>query len=405
MPSTAINWPPPASKYKFCSTPIPQERMRVRVLDKLPEHDTIWDLCMAPDDTLYIGACLENFGGGSAWLCTYRADTDKIEYLVDMSVLTGECVDSGRPTQGKIHFSLNYDENGLIYGATHCTTAPMGEKMWSPFTNYADSIRSFTGAHLFVYDPKTREAKCLGIPMPREGIRVMVLDAKRRVFHGTSFPKNHYFIYDLNTMECRDLGRVGNSHQVAMVMDNDGNGYVTDNFGHLVRCKAETYELEYLGVQTPVTHRNGEQNYSWQMVVEPKTGMIYGINMEECNTLWRYDPKTNRMEDLGPTYGFVNHGPYGYTSADMAGGLVFGMDGFLYYDAKENDTPQGSVHHLIRYDTNTGDQTELGVIVSEGVNLCSVTSHAKADSKGNLFFADSATTPPRMFIYLNEGSL
>ena len=49
------------------------DRVRVRVLDELPIHDTTWDLRMHSDDTLYIGARMERTGGGTAWLCSYRA--------------------------------------------------------------------------------------------------------------------------------------------------------------------------------------------------------------------------------------------------------------------------------------------------------------------------------------------
>ena len=178
---------------------IPPERFACKVLEKLPTHDTLWDLCMAPDDTLYIGACVEHTGGMSAWLCSYHRRTDRIEYLADMGVVTGEDPASGHATQGKIHFALNYNPNdGCIYGATHCTTAPLGEKTWAPFTMYSDPIRNYPGGHLFVYDPRTRETRGLGILMPHEGIRVMVLDPARNLLHGTTYPRNHYFIYDLN---------------------------------------------------------------------------------------------------------------------------------------------------------------------------------------------------------------
>jgi hypothetical protein len=359
---------------------------------------------MHPDDTLYIGACLERTGGGNAWLCSYRADTDRIEYLADLGVVTGEGPETGRPTHGKIHFSLCVDAKGLVYGATHCTTAPLGDPVWSPFTMYTDSMRSYPGAHLFVHDPRTKETTALGILTPREGIRVMVLDQDREVLHGTTYPKDHYFIYNLRTKEFRDLGRIGFLHQLALILDDEGNGYTTDSWGRFIRCKADTYELEYTGAQMPHSFANGEHNYFWQAVAQPGTGVIYGMGHRSHSSLFRYHPRTNTVEDLGLCYGGRDPSPYG-SHRSSGGGMTFAPDGFLYYITREwSDSSSESRQHLIRYDTSADSQTDLGILQDGDVVFRDISSHAKADSRGNMFIADSHESPPRFWVVLKESA-
>jgi len=360
----------------------------------------MWDLAMAPDDTLYIAACGEYSGGMSAWLCSYHHRTDRIEYLADLAEVTGEPNDSGRATQGKIHFSLCVAGDGRIYGATHCTTPPKGDPTWPPITMYTDPVRSFPGAHLFVHDPRGRETRDLGILIPREGIRVMVLDRKRNLFHGTTYPKCHYFVYDLEKRKLTDLGRFGCMHQLALFLDDEGNGYTTDNFGRMIRCEAGGGRLRALNSQLPhAPFRRGEHNIMFQAVPHPRTGRIYGATYDVDARLFCYDPKRDVMRDLGTGYGRqyipdILSGPY-------PGGLVFGPDGCLYYVICERDWdgPGTRRGHLIRYDTERETAEDLGVFAVGGAVYSGRSCHGKADRAGNLYFAENSATPPRFAIY------
>lgn len=409
----------------YNQTLIPSDRIAVKVLDALPRHDTIWDMCMAPDDTLYIGACVEHTSGMSARLCSYRRDTDKVEYLADMAEVTGEPNDSGRPTQGKIHFSLCYDNEGLIYGATHCTTPPKGERSWPAFSMYCDPIRSFPGAHLFVHDPKTRETRSLGVLVPHEGFRVMVMDRERGLFHITTYPKCHYLIYDLERKKLEDLGRFANLHQLALFLDREGNAYTTDSFGRLFRVEADTHRITPLGVQLPhAPFRSGEHNILWQVAKQPGRDVVYGATYVRDAHLFRYDIKANEMTDLGLPYG--RRDPLPVPEEVCLYGVTFGHDGYLYYTTGEGREPEAlprskppgpltaddarkrprppSKGHLIRYDVDTGVAEDLGIVAPEGVMFNGRSCHATTDSRGIIYFNQSTCTPPRFYIYHPERS-
>ena len=385
---------------------ISSDRVAGRALVGLPHHDTMWDLFLAPDDTLYIGACVEHTAGMSAVLCSYRQDTDTIRYLADIGEVTGEDPESGHAPQGKIHFALCMDRQGLLYGATHCTTAPKGDPIWSPFTMYADPVRCFPGSYLFVHDPKTRETRSLGLLIPHEGVRVMVIDQERELLHITSYPKNHYYLYDLRKRELEDLGRLGNIHQLALFLDDQGHGYTTDSFGRMIRCDTDRRRLESLHSQLPhAPFRNGENNIMLQAVRRPGTHLIYGASYDVDQRLFRYDPRTDEMTDLGMGYGRRDY-PTRLASSYYPGGLVFGSDGHLYYAMGENETDSESRGrgHIIRRNPDTGEEEDLGWVEADGLRFSGRSCHAKCDSRGVLYFAQNGAVPPQFFIYRPAGS-
>ena len=388
----------------YKQTPISGDRIAGRALTTLPRHDTMWDMFLAPDDTLYIGANVEHTDGMSAYLCSYRIDTDKIEYLADIGEVTGEAPDSGHASQGKIHFSLCMDKSGLLYGATHCTTAPKGDPIWSPFTMYTDPVRSFPGSYIFVHDPKTKETRSLGLVIPHEGIRVMVIDQERDLLHITTYPKNHYYLYDLKSGEMQDLGRIGNVHQLALFLDDEGNGYTTDSFGNMIKCNIKKRRIEKLNTQLPhAPFRKGENNIMFQITRRPGTNLFYGSSYCVDQHLFRYDPTKDEMIDLGLGYGRRDF-PLRMQSASYPGGLTFGHDGLLYYAIQEStgNPEEPTRGHIIQRNVDTGEEVDLGYAAADGLRYSGRSCHAKTDTKGNIFFAQNGSTPPQFFIYYNE---
>jgi hypothetical protein len=383
---------------------IPDDRVVCRSFDALPRHDTLWDMCLTPDDTAYFGVCVEFTGGMSAWLCSYRRDTDRIEYLADMAEVTGEPNDSGHATQGKIHFSLCAAADGAVYGATHCTTAPQGETVWNPFTMYADPVRCYPGGHLFRYDPRARQTADLGILIPHEGVRVMVMDAERKILHGTTYPKCHYFVYDLNKRRLTDLGRFGAIHQLALFIDRQGNGYTTDNFGRLVRCEAGSWRLRTLDAQIPhAPFRRGENNILLTTARDPATDLWYGITYSVERRLFCFDPATGRMRDLGMGYGMQDD-PCGLELV-YPGGLTVGRDGLLYYTLTETVTdPDNKRGHLIRHDPARNEAVDFGVVAPQGRVFSGHSCHGKTDSAGVMYFTQNSAKPPRFYMYLPQGA-
>jgi hypothetical protein len=136
-----------------------------------PDIDTIWTIVLGQDQNVYLGLCLEGHGGGIAQAYQYDTQARAARHLADMEEVTGESVDNGHATQGKIHFSLCHASDGKLYGATHCTTPPMGESIWHPLSMWDDPDRSFLGAHIFRHDLHTGETVDFGVIARNEAYR------------------------------------------------------------------------------------------------------------------------------------------------------------------------------------------------------------------------------------------
>ena len=188
-----------------------------------PQHDTIWSITLGHDDQVYLGLCLEGKGGGVAQVYRYDTNARQLQHLADMGEVTGEAADSGHATQGKIHFSLCHATDGKLYGATHCTTPPMGQRIWSPLTMWGDPVMSFPGGHIFRYDTHTGESVDFGPIFPNDGIPYLTLDEERERLYGVTYPKAHFFRTDLVGRNVVDYGRVSSWYPISMVFDETGN--------------------------------------------------------------------------------------------------------------------------------------------------------------------------------------
>ena len=232
----------------------------------------------------------------------------------------------------------------------------------------------------------------------------MVMDQERDLLHITSYPKCHYFLYDLKTRTLEDLGRFGNVHQLALFLDEEGNGYTTDSFGRMLRCDVQTRRLRRLNTQLPhAPFRRGEHNIMFHAAKEPGSGLIYGTGYAVDARLFRYDPKRDEMTDLGLAYGredvpLALQVPY-------PGGLTFGKDGHLYYAiaARKRAPGSGRDGHLIRRNVTTGSEEDLGIVAADGLTFSGRSCHGKTDSLGNIYLAQNGAVPPQFFVYRRAG--
>ena len=132
-----------------------------------------------------------------------------MDYLIDVAEEVGEPPDNGRATQCKVHYSLVGSESGLIYGATHLSGPPKGEIVYNPWGCWNDEKRCFKGSMLFIWDIKREEVIFTSLLYPKEGCRAMALDEERGRLYGITYPRDHFFSYDLKKKELINLGRIG----------------------------------------------------------------------------------------------------------------------------------------------------------------------------------------------------
>lgn len=270
-----------------------------------PAHDTIWTITLGHDGHVYIGLCLEGKGGGVAQMYVYDTVQRRLRHLADMGEVTGEPPDSGHATQGKIHFSLCHARDGKLYGATHCTTPPLGHTLWSPLSMWDDPVLSFPGAHLFRHDTLTGETVDYGILTPNDGIPYLMLDEARQCLYGVTYPRAHFFRCDLHGRHFCDYGRLSSWYPISMIFDAAGNLYTSDANAQLIKYDVAEDRLIFLNTRPYIRPCNSDARFSWvtDMATGPD-GCIYGLTYSNDH-LFRFDPRDARpvIEDLGPGLG------------------------------------------------------------------------------------------------------
>lgn len=382
--------------------------------DRLPMSDTCWSLLTGPDDRIYAAACTEHTGGVSAYLVRYtpaaQMGKGKLEYLFDVGDAVGEPAHNGRATQCKIHYCLLADpDSGILYGATHLSGAPLGDIGYSWFGSWREEHRSFRGSFLFAFDTRSDRILWIDLCYPWEGSRCMALDHKRGLIHGVGFPRDHYFVYDIDRRRHADCGRLGSVNPQAIWLDSKFNAYTTDDFGHVLRMDPDRRRLERLGIQTPFAPwTDGWHNVVYDVVEDPRDpDVVYGVSWNLPAHIFRYrmDPKggCGEMRDYGPGLPETGYKELGTFFSDHVGGLVFGDDGLLYYCAGDMvreawDVTSGRRCWLVRMDVETGEREKVGLLRVGDFKVAYVARAART-AAGRILLGDIINHPTRLYEY------
>lgn len=364
------------------------------VFDKLPEHDTCWAFIEGSDGKLYTGVCGEITGGLSAYVAGYDPLLNKMDYLVEMASAIGVPADNGQATHSKVHKCLLQDNDGILYAATHCTGAPLGDWIWRPWNCWNHPQKYFSGSGIVSFKPDG-EIVFSEIFLPKQGSRCMALAQNRRKIYGMSYPKNHFFIYDIMTHKVTDKGRIGNINPQCVFTDKRENAYTSDDYGKLVKYDAERDELVETGIVIPhAGFRNGYHNTLYDVTPSPDGESVYGVTWTWGQRLFRYDFKRNELYDFGKAYGEEDT-EWDHIIHSHVGGLVFGEDGNLYFTVNIR-SGNGSKPHLVRMDPQTGKRELLGTLEADGKAGDHI-SRGACGADGSLYFAEAGNTPTKLF--------
>lgn len=355
-----------------------------------PLHDTIWAITMGHDGRPYIGLCLEGQGGHVAHLYTYDTDERRLRHLADMGQVTGEPADSGHATQGKIHFSLCHARDGKLYGATHCTTPPVGHRIWSPLSMWGDPAMGFPGAHIFRYDTLSAQTVDFGVITPNEGIPYLMLDEERQCLYGITYPRARFFCTNLQGRDFRDYGRVSSWYPLSMIFDDAGNLYTSDTNSRLIKYDVEQDRLILLNTRPYAEPWNVDARFSWitDMCTGPD-GLIYGLTYSNDH-LFRFDPRDAEpvIEDLGPGLADVR--------CATLRCMVPDHDGNIYYLAQPNQGDRRGTL-LVRWDVARDVREPVGALERDGQHYFAWRGVCGPD--GTLYLATIARVPCCLLVY------
>jgi hypothetical protein len=346
---------------------------------------------------LYIGICGEMTSGLSAFLASYDPGTKQVEYHLEVAELLGIPAELGEAPHSKIHYSLVSDAEGILYGATHCTGAPLGDRMWRPWNCWTHPVKHFRGSGLFGYDPRRKKVLFTDILLPHEGTRCMAISSKRKKLYGISYPRNHFFIYDLLAHQLRDLGRIGSINPQCIFLDDDENAYTTDDYGGLIRCDGDREELKDTGMHIPhASYRNGFHNVLYDVAPAPDGECVFGVTWTFGERLFCYNFKKNKLYDFGKAFGEEME-DWLHIIHSHVGGLVFGDDGILYFSTNLERSGK-TTPHLVAFNPANERRDVLGRIMYQGRPADHI-SRAAIDRQGSLYFAEVGNCPTKLFKY------
>ena len=346
--------------------PAPKRRVPTRaitgfVFTDLPKHETIWAIAAGPDELVHVAVCGETIGGQTVQLYAYDTAARRMRHALDVAKAIGEDPRNGHATHGKVHFALCPSRDGFVYAATHASTPPLGETMWNAKTMWGDRRRSFSGGHVFRYDPRTGDCRDFGVPFPHVGISAMDLDEERGRLVGVTYPTGHLIFIEKDTGEAFDAGRISETYPLALVPDGKGRVWSSDAYGFLIRIHVAGRRAELLTERVPQPGGATGLNSSMCDGRLGPDGFIYGVGYAVPN-LFRFRPRPRgaiRIEDLGPFLPGATRG--------MARGLCFADDGMLYACFFDAHSASDNIR-LVRYDPERMRGESLGLIHVNGAS-------------------------------------
>lgn len=376
-----------------------------------PDSDSCWSLSVGPDGRIYASACAESVPGGYVKVVRYNEVSDSLDYLFDLDQMVDDPRDSGRATQCKIHYSFAPSQHdGIMYMATHLSGPPIDQPAYSPWRSWHDPKRCFRGAALLAYDTRSDQVLWWDTLIPKEGCRCLVIDEERHLLYALGYPRDHMYVYNLDTRERRDLGRIGSINAQVLLLDKYHRVWTTSDYGHLVRYDPDKDRMEISPNVLPhnPAFQTGWHSVFYDAVLAPDAQSIFActwIAQPRLLRLWLYEGEWGRVEDLGPATQERDLTIPIDTFTDHCGGLTVGGDGMIYYvasrwrDAIHNPmTPDHAEREGVvwRLNPSTYERTEVSVLQRPG-EFAQYVSRGAVDHNGNLFFGHVGPMPVGIF--------
>jgi hypothetical protein len=233
---------------------------------------------------------------------------------------------------------LVLDDDGRIYGAI----ATLSDVDVWPFA---------PGGRLFRFDPKARQYEFLSLPIPHDYIQGIVLDRRRGILYGDTFPGRKLFRYDIGSGQARELTMLGNVSTEHLALDADGGLWHHYELAQwagrapLLRYDPDKDKVEFLNLDLPDLGATGTRGSSqMDTALTTRDGALY---------IGTASGALVQLEHRGPSVTYLGKP----LPAARLKGLLEGPGGLLYgAGGAKYDT------HLFTYDRKTGLFHVLGPI-------------------------------------------
>lgn len=322
--------------------------------------------------------CLAWDGVGKMYLGLTAINTD-VFWVFDVATGSFNSLHFDRVADkfdAKFHRSLERDTDGSYFVAT-------------ALLHDNDQQFEAPGGKLMRYEPDADSFELLDIPVEGQYVQSILLDPKRRLIYGFTYPAEHMFVHDLTTQTTRKLAYLGNGRMICQPHNAvlDGGGRVWGTWG-------ENRAFEYGIGQKPIRYFCFDpetSSFKWFDYGPPKTwtddtaaidhmllgddGLIYvGTVAGGLSTL---DPESGAVDLLGKPFG-----------GSRLAGLVQGRDGYIYGAGNSGQDSDGrGTARMFRYDTSEKTSQDLGPIFDDRENDGAVRVHMLVEGEDGVFYA------------------
>lgn len=299
---------------------------------------SVWgDGCVA--DGNYYSAIGDHLAPqGNAFVFEYDPTTTSLRTLVDVKKLLD--LPMGHYAPGKIHSRIDAGRDGYLYFGTHRGS-----------TRVTTDEYHYQGDWIIRHHPSTGETEIVAhAPVPKHCIPTSVLDPDRLIFYGGTAAGNRqdpimFFAYDVAN-RCVRHAATGGPYRYLMLARSTGRVYyVNKDYGPLMRYDPESGEPPRC-IEGRIGLRAATQ--------ETSDGFIYTVATRGDGTLFRFDTKTEEVDDLGSAA--VAGATYITTiDADPSGR-------YLYYVPGAHGSSQRDGAPVVQYDVKTGRKKVLAFL-------------------------------------------
>lgn len=331
------------------------------------DHNAIWDSTVLSNGDLYFALATELSTAGYVRLCRYDYETNTVEecFRVEDVIMP-----SDRAIRAsKFHTSISEMADGKLVMTTHTTDKSPLHPSWMPYAYFHHIWEGYAGSNIIIYDPKTKKAENLGIPVPHESIYGSLYDRKHNALFFTGFFRGHTYRYSFDDRKLTDFGQMAENFSFRLMFDKYGDVIGTSRSGYIYKINAETLEVTDLNYRIPFAtypeYTGGDFKCLSNGGVGPD-GRLY-MCFFYSRRIVAYDSDTNAFEDMGDYMpGFECHAKNETRNGIFA--MSFDNDGVLWYavfsrNCSSSRKEIGLPSSLYRWDITRGGKPEwLGLV-------------------------------------------
>lgn len=343
--------------YKIMS----QKGVKQYVFPLESEHNAIWDTTVMPNGDLYFALATELTKMGYVRLCKYDYKSNTVEECFKVEDVI---MPSDRAIRAsKFHTSIGLMNDGKLIMTTHTTDKSPNHPSWMPINYYHHLWDGFAGGNIVTYDPKTKKAENVGIPVPHETIYGALYEPKHNALYFTGGFRGHTYRYSFDDKKLIDFGQTSENWAFRMLFGKDGHIYSASKSGYIFRINTETLKIEDLNYRAPVSlYPKYPSNYNsvsnggigpdgrlYMCFFFNDYVIAYDCDTGEFENMGRYMPEAKNYDKTETRHGIF--------------GMSFDNDGVLWYSVwgrncnsgiKENGIPAS----LYRWDIARGGKPE-----------------------------------------------